>query len=101
MAKNSPTAIFLANDSMSLGAMRAINEVGLKIPEDISIIGFDDIDVARYLQPALTTVRVSVFQMAAICTDNLIKANEEDINYCASYKIPVELIVRDSCYEIK
>ncbi|NLD50631.1 MAG: LacI family transcriptional regulator [Clostridiaceae bacterium] len=101
LTKCVPTAIFLANDSMSLGAIRAIHEANLRIPEDISIVGFDDIEVARYLQPALTTVRVSVFQMASICTNNLIKANEEDLDFYADYQIPVELVIRDSCMEIK
>jgi LacI family transcriptional regulator len=100
LSESKPTAIFLANDSMSLGAIRAIQEANLRIPEDISIIGFDDIEVARYLRPALTTVRVSVFQMASICANSLIRANDKDIVFYDNYKIPVELIIRESCMEI-
>ena len=100
LAKEKPTAIFVANDSMAIGAMRAINEMGLKIPEDISIVGFDDIELARYLQPALTTVRMSLFQMAFIATNDLIKTNEEGVEFTASYKIPVELVERGSCRRI-
>ncbi|SHJ66773.1 transcriptional regulator, LacI family [Geosporobacter subterraneus DSM 17957] len=101
LLKETPTAIFIANDSMCLGAMRAIEELGLKIPEDISLVGFDDIELARYLQPALTTVRIPLLNMAFMATNNLIKANEEEINFYANYKIPVELIIRDSCRKMK
>ncbi|MEP7288573.1 MAG: substrate-binding domain-containing protein, partial [Chloroflexota bacterium] len=52
-----PTALFAMNDIMAFGAMTAIHEAGLRIPEDISVIGFDDIRLARYSTPALTTVR--------------------------------------------
>jgi LacI family transcriptional regulator len=97
LMKERPTAIFVANDSMAIGAMRAIQESGLKIPEDISIAGFDDIELARYLQPALTTVKMSLLQMAFIATNDLIKTNEEGIEFTANYKIPVELVERGSC----
>lgn len=93
----SPTAIFAANDSMAIGAYRAINEAGLKIPEDISVIGFDNIEIAKYLQPPLTTVSTSVFQVVSAAVDNLIRSNEEDMDISACYRIPVELIARDSC----
>ncbi|AOT69314.1 LacI family DNA-binding transcriptional regulator [Geosporobacter ferrireducens] len=101
LLKETPTAMFVANDSMCLGAIRAIEELRLKIPEDISLIGFDDIEVARYLQPALTTVRIPLLNMAFMATNNLIKANEEEMNFFANYKIPVELVVRDSCRKIR
>ena len=52
-----PTAIFAANDQMALGAYRAIIEAGLRIPEDVSLVGFDDIDEAEMFAPPLTTVR--------------------------------------------
>jgi LacI family transcriptional regulator len=53
-----PTAILVVNDLLAIGALRAVADRGLRVPEDISIAGFDDIDVAAYLTPPLTTVRV-------------------------------------------
>ncbi|NMA48319.1 MAG: LacI family transcriptional regulator [Tissierellia bacterium] len=97
LRKEKPTAIFVANDTMSLGVYEAIKSSGLRIPEDISIIGFDDIEVSKYLQPPLTTVRVSLLEMAFIATNNLIQAIDEEINYYISYNIPVELVIRKSC----
>lgn len=99
-SKEAPTAIFAANDSMTLGLMKAIQEANLRIPEDISVVGFDDIEVARYLQPSLTTIKMPLFQMASIAANSLIKASEEDNNFYANYKIPLELIVRNSCCRI-
>ena len=58
-----------------------IKEIGLKIPDDISIVGYDDIKIASYTSPSLTTVRVSMLEMAAIAVKNLIKFIEKDIVY--------------------
>ncbi|MDF2672588.1 MAG: transcriptional regulator [Clostridiales bacterium] len=100
LSREIPTAIFAGNDSMSIGVIRAIQEANLKIPDDISIVGFDDIEVARYLQPALTTVKIPLFEMASIAVNNLIKASEEDNSFYANYKIPLELVIRNSCRSI-
>lgn len=59
-----PTGIFAANDRMAIGAMRAIYEVGLRVPDDISVIGLDDIELAAYQSPPLTTVRQSFTDLA-------------------------------------
>jgi len=61
-----PTAIFSANDRMAIGAMRAIDEAGLRVPQDISIVGLDDIEVAAFQTPPLTTVRQSFTEMATL-----------------------------------
>ena len=60
-----PTAIICANDSMALGAMSSLHKAGLKVPDDLSVIGFDDIDIASQVTPALTTVAVPVEEIAA------------------------------------
>jgi DNA-binding LacI/PurR family transcriptional regulator len=57
LAEERPTAVFAANDQMALGAYRAIIEAGLRIPQDVSVLGFDDIDEAEMFAPPLTTVR--------------------------------------------
>jgi LacI family transcriptional regulator len=85
---------------MALGVMRAAREMAVKIPADVSIIGYDDIDIASYLVPPLTTVRQSFFEMAQIATDNLIRANEDGTSFYGKYTVPVELIERGSCRKV-
>lgn len=97
LGKEIPTAIFAANDSMAIGAIKALQEMNLSVPEDISIIGFDDIAVARYMKPALSTVRMAIHQMASIATKNLISSIEENTKVKANYVVPVELVIRDTC----
>lgn len=97
LERQKPTAIFVANDSMALGAMRAIKEMSYKIPQDISVIGFDDIEVSKYVSPALTTMGSSLFNMASICVENLVTSIESEANYEAEFTVPVELIERQSC----
>jgi len=63
LIKNLPTAVFCFNDDMAVGAMKAIHEMGLKIPEDISLVGFDDSEYAAYLNPTLTSVSRPIEQM--------------------------------------
>lgn len=91
-----PTAFVSANDNMAIGAMRAIQEVGLQIPKDMAVIGYDDIDFSKYTTPPLSTVRIDQFKMGEQAAQILI----EDIEYgerpyekwIANY----ELIVRES-----
>lgn len=101
LAKSKPTAIFLSNDSMAIGAFQAAQEAGLRVPEDISIIGFDDIEIAKYINPGLTTVRIDLLEMAAIAMNALTTSIENDSNFSACYTIPVELIERESCASCK
>jgi LacI family transcriptional regulator len=101
LANNRPSAIFLSNDSMAIGAMQAIEETGLKIPDDISVIGFDDIEVARYIKPSLTTVKMDLFEMASIAINNLISSIESNLSFSACYTVPVDLIERETCKKLK
>jgi DNA-binding LacI/PurR family transcriptional regulator len=66
------TAIFCANDTSALGAMRALQEAGLRIPEDISIVGFDDLPTTAFLSPPLTTVRVEREELGALAVRRLL-----------------------------
>lgn len=97
LSESRPTAIFYANDSMAVGGIRAIEEEGYKIPDDISVIGFDDIEMAQYLKPALTTVSMNLFEIASVAITALINVMESELRFSATYTIPVSLIVRDSC----
>jgi LacI family transcriptional regulator len=95
-----PTAIFAANDQSAFGVISAARELGIHIPDDLSVVGFDNIPEAAYIQPALTTVDQSVAEMgyaAAELLMNLIQGNPQESNLT---KIPTQLVIRDSCRAI-
>lgn len=94
--KNKITAIFSSNDTMAIGAMKALKKMKIRIPEDISIVGYDDIRIASYVSPTLTTVRSSIMEMASIATSNLIKSIENDIDALEYFIVPAELVIRES-----
>ena len=98
--KNKITGIFASNDTMAIGAMRFIKEIGFKIPDDISIVGYDDIKIARYISPSLTTVGVSMLEMASIVVKNLIKFIEKDIVYPKYNTVTTNLVIRESSRRI-
>lgn len=98
--KDRPTALFAFNDLMAAGAYRAIQESNLSIPNDISIIGYDDIEIASYLYPALTTIRQPGFELGLEAADILIKHLENGIKLPQQVRKTPELIVRSSVAEI-
>jgi len=71
-----PTAIICANDSMALGAINKLHQEGLEVPRDMSVVGFDDIEIARQITPPLTTVSVPVDEIAGRAFDMLEKLIE-------------------------
>jgi DNA-binding LacI/PurR family transcriptional regulator len=91
---NPPSAVFVANDQMAFGALRALHEAGLRIPQDISVIGFDDIDGSDCSFPPLTTIRQNHDALGEVAIELLVEA----INGlpARSVKIPAELITRSS-----
>ena len=98
--KNIPSAVFVASDPMAIGAYKAITEKGLKIPEDISIIGFDDIMTAKFLTPALTTVKVYTDFMGETALNTLIDRIVNNRELSKKTVLPVKLIIRESCKKI-
>jgi LacI family transcriptional regulator len=72
-----PDAVFAANDMMAIGCMAAIREAGLRIPEDIAVAGFDDVPMARYVSPALTTVRVRIAELGKAALEQLAEQIEQ------------------------
>ena len=98
-----PTAIFAANDVSAIGVYQAARELGLQIPGDLSVIGFDNLRDATYLNPPLTTIDQSLEKMGTIATEMLValvKGKSLPINPAEEgnlYKIPTQLIIRDSC----
>lgn len=92
-----PTAIFASNDIMALGVMEAARERGLRLPEDLSIIGFDDIPQAGYVHPLLTTVRQPLEEMGRVAALLLLKYIAQPDTAIERIKLPTELIIRQSC----
>jgi len=93
-----PQVIFAANDMMAIGCYDQISRAGLKIPDDIGVVGFDDIFVSQYLTPPLTTVRVHIEDIGKKAADLLIKRIKNEItNSVLSVKATCELIFRKSC----
>jgi LacI family transcriptional regulator len=70
--KNRPTAIFASNDEMALGVMLVANRLGLKVPQDLSVCGFDDMAAAKLVWPQLTTIRQPIAEMSAAAAEMLI-----------------------------
>ncbi len=93
---NPPTAIFAANDQSALGAIEAIHDADLHVPHDISVIGFDNIPEAGYLNPGLTTIDQSVFAMGYKATEMLFKLIEGKRLETVLYKVPTKLVLRES-----
>jgi LacI family transcriptional regulator len=97
-ARKRPTAIFAANDSMAVGAMSAAREAGMNVPEDLAVVGFDDIPIAHYVTPPLTTVRVSIAELGARAAERLL-GNIQSNNHNPRKRevLPTGLIIRSSC----
>ncbi|RII33445.1 LacI family DNA-binding transcriptional regulator [Clostridium chromiireducens] len=99
-SKDNVTAYFIGNDTMAVGAYKAISEEGLSIPNDISIIGFNDLPSAKYMIPALTTVRIPSEYLGKAAVDLLIENLNGNREYNKKVIIPTEFKVRESCKEI-
>lgn len=96
-----PTAFFVASDPMAIGAYKAVNEKGLVVGKDISIIGFDDIYTAQFLTPALTTVKVYTEFMAETAFETLKERLHTGRKIPKKILIPTQFIIRESCSQIK
>jgi len=96
-----PTAIFAANDETALGVIKAAQELGVRIPNDISLVGFDNNpESAYYLSSGLTTVDQSVQQMGFAATEMLLKLIKGQSMQESIHKVPTKLVVRGSCRAI-
>ena len=95
-----PTAVFAASDAIAFGAMRAIQEKGLSIPDDISIIGFNDTEMSAYTTPALTTISAPAYDMGQHGANLIYAATNLNIATPLKAKIPCQLVKRESCAKI-
>lgn len=91
-----PTAIFTANDSLAVGCYRAIQERGFRIPEDVSVIGFNDISMAKYLMPPLTTVHVHMNFMGRQAVRMLAERIQSERTINMHVSVPTQLMLRES-----
>jgi len=96
-ASSLPDALFASNDAMAIGAMSAFQDAGLAVPDDIAIAGFDDVPLARYLQPALTSVRVPLDTLTSQAVDHLLAAVRGEPLSPHAVTFPTDLVVRASC----
>lgn len=94
-----PTAVFALNDLMAIGAIRAIRKAGLRIPEDVSLVGFDNIPISTAIYPALTTVAQPIAKLAKTIAHLLIERIQKTHEVCPARQITLEphLVIRDSC----
>jgi LacI family transcriptional regulator len=95
---NPPTAIFASNDQTAIGVYQVAQELGLKIPGDLSVVGFDNISESRYM--GLTTVDQFISEMGYVATQMLFKLiNGEQIE-AQTYRMQTKLVIRNSCQEV-
>jgi LacI family transcriptional regulator len=95
-----PTAIFAANDAMAVGALAFLREAGVDVPSQMAVVGFDDIPVARFLNPPLTSVRVGIAALGAHAIQLLLEALATRTTRSSSPRrevLPTQLVVRGSC----
>lgn len=91
-----PTAIFSMNDEMAIAAMKGFADNGLSVPKDISVTGFDDMDVSRYVQPTLTTVAQPAEKIGIKAAEMLFDMIQKDESGVQEFVLPYEFIIRES-----
>ena len=92
-----PTAIFAANDSMAIGALSALRENDLRVPHDMAVAGFDDIPLARYMNPPLSTVHVDISQLGARAAALLLLSLQKNGRPHQHLQLSTTLVIRASC----
>ncbi len=92
-----PTAIFASNDEMAFGVMEAARVHGLRLPDDLSVIGFDDIPQAAHVNPSLTTIHQPLEQMGRVAAETLLKLITDPQFVVERIELPTTLVVRQSC----
>lgn len=91
-----PTAVFIGSDLVALGAVQAIHHRGLSIPGDISVIGFDDLPIGKYLQPPLTTIHLPAYDLGQKLGEKILASIQGEAFPTLRTLLPTELVVRES-----
>jgi LacI family transcriptional regulator len=94
---HAPEAVFAASDMMAVGALRTLREAGCRVPEDVALVGFDDIPLAARSEPPLTTVRQPVQRTGAVAAEALIDMIENPVTAPRRIILPTEIVIRESC----
>jgi len=93
-----PTAVFASNDSMAVGVLASLNAAGIRVPGDMTVVGFDDIPIARYVNPPLTTIRVDIAELGKCAFALLLDAVANPAAHAPRHdRVATTLIVRSSC----
>ncbi len=92
-----PTAVFVASDTVALGALQAIHQAGLRAPEDMAVCGFDDIPLAKYITPSLTTIQLPAYGLGWAAAEMLIRMISKDEIKNPYVILNTELVIWDSC----
>ncbi|QIM66190.1 transcriptional repressor PurR [Mannheimia granulomatis] len=95
-----PTAVFASSDTIAVGAYQAIWQKGLSIPQDISIIGYDDIDLAKYLSPPLSTISQPKSELGQLAVETLLKRIRAELTEFQTIMLEPELVLRDSIRQV-
>jgi LacI family transcriptional regulator len=96
-ARDRPSAVFVANDLMAVEALRAARDAGVRVPEELAIVGFDDIPLARAVVPALTTVAQPAYHMGALAMERLLRRIAGHDTGPTKVMLDAELVIRQSC----
>ncbi len=91
-----PTSIFVSNDMMAMGVINAANELAIKVPDDISIIGYDDIHIAKYMSPSLTTIHQPKYRLGQAAVETLVRRLDEKSDEAEVVQLEPTLIERKS-----
>ncbi len=92
-----PRAVFVANDQMAIGALEAVRDAGKQVPGDVALVGFDDIPMASYVHPTLTTVRQDIYESGELAVQLLIRQIEDPATSVETILLPTRLVIRQSC----
>ncbi|MDD3238994.1 MAG: LacI family DNA-binding transcriptional regulator [Lachnospira sp.] len=98
--KSLPTAYFVDNDSIAMGVMKALKEKGYKIPQDVSLIGFDDIPICQVVAPGLTTIHIYKHNMGEVAVRRLVEQLENDVEANVKTEVCGRLVIRESVKRI-
>jgi LacI family transcriptional regulator len=97
LLRHEPDAVFVASDSMALGALRALREAGKRVPDEVAVVGFDDMPQAATANPPLTTIRQPIQRAGLLAVEMLIDILENGADPPRRIVLPTELVIRASC----
>ena len=97
LIKHDVDAVFAASDTMAVGALDVLQEAGRRVPDDVALVGFDDLPIAREVEPALTTIRQPIQQKGWQATRLLIDLLEGLVEGPKQILLPTQLVIRQSC----